>query len=418
MTTARWMFALLGAALLITAPDARAESLWSSHREDCDDTAFAEPDGTALDQVRRCVKLWQAYRDVDGVKGAYRERVVRAMERLYTRGSDADAHLARQALQRMKVSELPSRRPAPTDASPATEAGSEAPPPEDTGREECDVPEPDRRAVRKADRYFDKGYRYYEKGKHDRALQSYQKAVEAAPGWPKGRYNAAALYALKGDAEQAVRELWCLTDIGNEEALEYLKMARTDSDFEPIRDDSAEFKEATGYARIKIGNSLGEYGEDNVYNLDKSLEELGYPVAEVTEAPKEYGEPHIWFKPAAKRTVYFIMKVISHPDIQTHPITWEDEEYDVLIAWGDAVEEGKEPAMRVRDPRDAEDKLNELAREEDRMLREPEKAAREVEDVVETPGRMVDDAKGTVDRVEKTKDTIEKTGDAVKKLGF
>jgi hypothetical protein len=394
---------LAGAVALTTFPALGAEDPWKKYGAGCDDTAFGQPDSTPLDAISRCVKLFQAYQDPAAVKGDYRDRVLTAMKRLYVGGSEQDAHVAKLALARLGETELPTRVvEAPKPAQPVAV------------RKKCDVPTPEKGALKKAEAAFKKGFKAYKKGDLDKSLGYYLDAVAAAPGWPKGRYNAAALYAMTGDAKSSVESLRCLQDIGDETAVNYLKKARTDSDFSSIRNTNPEFKEVTGYAKIKIGNSLGERGEENVDNLESSMEKLGYPITEITETGKTYDEPHVWYKPECMRAAYFLIKVMNHPDTRTHRIDWENEDYDVIVAWGDTVEKGKEPRVRVQDPADAEKKMDDLRREENALLAKPEDAANKVENVVEAPERMGDKATKGVERAQKTVDRIQNVGEKIK----
>lgn len=397
------------------ATPALADDLWRERGEDCDRTAFKHPEDTQIPKVGRCVRLWEAYKDVSGVSGREKDLVVAAMRRLYVAGDDKDAHVAKRALGRLGVTDLPERpdhkaAARETAAAEPAAASGEGAPPARSGREKCEVPEPSSADEKKADGHVKKGLGQYKKKDYGGALRHYLAAVDAAPGWARGRYNAAAMYAIQDDEANAVSQLRCLADIESEDSVKYLKMARKDADFAPIRDRSAGFKEVTGYARIKIGNSLGDYGEDNVDNLEGSLEKLGYPVEEVTTTKKTYKEPQVWYKPECAFPAYIVVEVMNHPGTKTHKITWEDEPFDVIVAWGDEVVKGKEPRVHVRDPRDAEKKLDDIARKEDEMLRKPEAKAREIEHVVETPDRMTRKVEGGFDRAGKTVERLEKTG--------
>lgn len=414
------------------AGSARADDLWRQRGEDCDRTAFRKPQDTSLKKIGRCVRLWEAYKDAGDVRGKRKATVVKAMERLYVEGSKKDAHVARRALVRLGVTRLPQRpnHKAPIDvvgphggaedggraASSEEAEGGEERPRSRGGKKTCDVPEPSKAEVKSAERAFKKGYTQYKKKRYDKALDQYLQAVKAAPGWAKGRYNAASAHALLEEEEAAVKQLVCMSEIESDQSAAYLKKARKDPDFVPIRDDSKKFKQLTGYARIKIGNGLGEYGEDNVDNLEASMEELGFPIEEVTETRKTYKEPHIWYKKECAFPAYMLIEVMNHPSTKTHEIDWKDEPFDVIVAWGDRIKKGEEPRLRVKDPEDAERKLDDLARKEDEILRKPEQGARKVEHVVETPDRVTKKVEGSVDRAEKTVDRLEKTGKTLEGL--
>ena len=401
-----------GILLALVGPAAAAD-YWAQKRGDCDKVAFKEPEGTPLQAIASCVKLWEAYKDVATATGSQRDRVVAATLRLYTQGDDSQAHLAKYALGRLRVERLPQRTPSRVGTGGGGGAAKAAEP----ARAKCDVPPPDKGALKAANKHLKKGLKSYKKKKYGAALESFLAAVEAAPGWPRGRYNAAAMHAIQGEADDAMEQLYCLQDIGDDDAIGYLKKSRTDGDFEPIRDDSEKFKELTGYARIKIGNSLGEYGEDNVDNLEATLGKLGYAVDEVTETKKPYKAPLIWYKPASRTTAYFVMLVMDHPKTKLSIVDWEDEDFDVIIAWGDDVQKGKEPKVYVKDPADAEKEIDGMLAKQDEALRKPDKMAREVDKAVDTPNRIADQGQDAADRVDKTVDTMEKTGENIKKAG-
>ena len=56
--------------------------------------------------------------------------------------------------------------------------------------------------------------------------------IEIEPDFQSAYYNKACCYALQGDAEQAVKNLQQVLNIGGQE---YLEKAKTDSDFDKIR---------------------------------------------------------------------------------------------------------------------------------------------------------------------------------------
>ena len=414
--------AALVAVLLLSPPQiAHAQDMWPAHGWDCTDTAFGEAEAS-LDVVARCVRLWEAYRDIALTSPDERRRAIKAMERLYLEGTDRDAHLARHALNRLGVANLPSRKDAMLraehkrrSAAAAASAGDVVEgAPASTGR--CAVPAPSRSEKVAAKRSVTAGKRALKRKKNRDAIGILQAAVDSAPGYAPARYYASIAYALSGDEARMAEQLECLVAIGTPESASLLRRAREDRQFKGIRDSSPGFKHATGYARIKLGNSLGEYGEDNIDNIEDSLERLGWAVEEVTETPRAYGEPHIWYKPEAKRSAYFIMKVLGHPRTQTHLIDWSDESFDLIIAWGDGVKKGREPRLYVRDPDDSTSHLDDIERAEKEALRKPEAFASEVDKVVGTPERAVDRVEGNLNRAGRTVDRLQKTGEKLDRM--
>ena len=144
------------------------------------------------------------------------------------------------------------------------------------------------------------------------------------------------------------------------------------------------------------------------------MERLGYPVATVTETDKKYTEPHIWFREEARTTAFFAIKLMKHPKLRQHPIDWEDEEFDIIIAWGDKVKRGQEPKLWVADPNEEPMTLRGLERSQNDALRKPEKFASDVDRVVDTPDRAVRRVDGRVNRTKRTLDRLENTGSKLK----
>jgi hypothetical protein len=416
--------ALVALFMILSAGQAHAQNMWRTHGWDCSDTAFKE-ENPSLDVIARCVRLWEAYRDIASTRADERKRVIRAMERLYLEGTDKDAHLARHALNRLGVASLPSRQNAmlrhtrkrdlaSAGAGGAGEGGGGGG--DAAAASRCTVPVPSRGEAAEAKKAVALGKRAIKRKKSDEAIGILQAAADGAPGYAPARYHAAVAYALAKNEERMAAHLECLVAIGTNESASFLRRAREARSFKSIRDSSAGFKHATGYARIKLGNSLGEYGEDNIDNIESSLDHLGWPVEEVTDTPRSYNEPHVWFKPESKRTAYFVMKVIGHPRTKTHVIDWKDEPFDLIIAWGDGVKKGQEPRLYVKDPDDSGSRLDELARAENDALRKPEEFANEVDQVVGTPERAAKRVQGSIDRAGRTVDRLEKTGETLEKI--
>ncbi|WP_016865047.1 TPR end-of-group domain-containing protein, partial [Fischerella muscicola] len=70
-------------------------------------------------------------------------------------------------------------------------------------------------------------------GRYEEAIASYDKALEIKPDYHQAWYNKACCYALQVNIEQAIENLQKAI-ILNPECRE---MAKTDSDFDSIRDD-------------------------------------------------------------------------------------------------------------------------------------------------------------------------------------
>ena len=81
--------------------------------------------------------------------------------------------------------------------------------------------------------WYNMGLAYAHKGDYDQAIRCYQKAVDLEPDSHEPWYNMACAYALKKDATQAVEWLRKAIELHPE----YRERARSDKDFDSIRDD-------------------------------------------------------------------------------------------------------------------------------------------------------------------------------------
>ncbi len=71
-------------------------------------------------------------------------------------------------------------------------------------------------------------------GRLEEAVASYDKAVEIKPDFHQAWYNKACYYALQNNIEQAIENLQIAINLNPEK---YQKMAKTDRDFDTIRDN-------------------------------------------------------------------------------------------------------------------------------------------------------------------------------------
>lgn len=71
-------------------------------------------------------------------------------------------------------------------------------------------------------------------GRYEEAIASYDKALEFKPDDHSAVYNKACCYALQGNIEQTLENLQQAINLSPDE---YREKAKTDSDFDSIRDD-------------------------------------------------------------------------------------------------------------------------------------------------------------------------------------
>jgi tetratricopeptide (TPR) repeat protein len=104
------------------------------------------------------------------------------------------------------------------------------------GRKEEAVSSHDKAIELKPDYHIawnNRGITLYDLGRKEEAMSSFDRALELKPDWDKAYYNKACCYALMGDVIEAVN---CLSRaiVLNPK---YRETAKTDSDFDSIRDD-------------------------------------------------------------------------------------------------------------------------------------------------------------------------------------
>jgi hypothetical protein len=397
--------------LLLTVGDAMAADQWSTRGKECDAGAFKAPESAEVTELSKCSKAWAAYRtDYGPVKGAYKDRVVLAMQILYKKGDDTDAARAKDILAKLGVTELPSR----VAAAP--------PKPKAPPREVFNPPPPTKAEMAAAKKLNAAGYAAHQKGDLAKALANYEQAIAKAPGHPTWHYNAACISALQKDEQRMAKHLMNLRDLatnGNAEAAANLKSARTDKDFAGIRDESSEFKRITGYARLKVINHLGAKGEENVENLIGSLEKLGYVPDSKNSEKKVEKFPIIYFAEHARTQAYVTKQLIEHPKLQTKllpkdKLCGEDGCYDVVVQWSDEVK--GEAKTRVADPADAEKKIAELEKKQDELLSKPDDAIDELNEALDKPAEAQEKIEELVNKPGEAVEKVEKTMDKVKSI--
>lgn len=318
---------------------AQAKDTWKQYGKLCDDTVFKDPTRYEVPQLSTCSKTWIAYRtDYKSVKGDYKTRVVTAMKLLYVKGDDTDAIRAQDILTRLEVTDLPERL-AQKPTQPAK--------PE---RKPFSPPEPSKADIKRAEAHLKTGLAAYKKKDYKKAQASYEKMVDVAPGYPKSHYNAACIYALTNNEAKMANSLQNLRDLanaGNKDADKLLKMTKTDSDFDGVRETSTEYRRITGFTRVRVINHLGEMGEENTDNLVDSFKKLGYDASQKESDKKVVKNPVVFYAEHAKAQAYIVTQLIEHPKIVTtqmeaKSLCSDGQCYDVVVQWNDEVS-GKNP---------------------------------------------------------------------------
>jgi len=82
--------------------------------------------------------------------------------------------------------------------------------------------------------WYNRGIVLRKLGRFEEAIASYDQALKIKPDYHQAWYNKACYYALKGNIEQVLENLQQAINLNPDE---YRKMAKTDSDFDGIRED-------------------------------------------------------------------------------------------------------------------------------------------------------------------------------------
>jgi Flp pilus assembly protein TadD len=82
--------------------------------------------------------------------------------------------------------------------------------------------------------WYLRGFALDELGRHEEAIASYDKALTLNPNDPRIFYSKACSYALQANLDDAIANLSCAIELSPER---YREMAKTDSDFDSIRED-------------------------------------------------------------------------------------------------------------------------------------------------------------------------------------
>ncbi len=85
----------------------------------------------------------------------------------------------------------------------------------------------------KPEDYLSRGDDFYQSNEYELALKAYDKAIELKPDYASAWYNKACAYSLKGDKENALKNLSKAIDLD----AKYKEKAKSDDDFKNLWDD-------------------------------------------------------------------------------------------------------------------------------------------------------------------------------------
>ncbi|MGF1933399.1 MAG: TPR end-of-group domain-containing protein [Nostoc sp. ChiQUE02] len=82
--------------------------------------------------------------------------------------------------------------------------------------------------------WYNRGIALRKLGRNEEAIASYDQAVKIKPDYHEAWYSKACYYALQDNIEQALENLQKAINLNPDE---YRKIAKTDSDFDAIREN-------------------------------------------------------------------------------------------------------------------------------------------------------------------------------------
>ncbi len=400
----------------------RTKSEWDKQAQECFQI-FEEFDMVAKEQVAQCVALWATYNSGGTMRASQRFILVKAFNFLHEQGDSAQSWLAYNAL--LILGEAPEPKGASGESGGSgvqTASSSFAPPPTEeapvvtSSRIFYDPPAASKKGHQRARKKNSAGAKQEKRKQWEAALELYEEAVQLSPRYETALYNTARMYGMFSRTESAVRYLANLRDLATEESAGYIHKARVDRAFRDARDASS-FKSVTGYANIKLLNSKGMYGEDEIERIEEYFESAFFVVSDLGVDPHDREFPIIWHKDGvAKGTARILTKLVNHPRTVLVPIDWETE-YDIVVTWGDAYDldpRTGQPIVREYELKNPDDAREDALRQQDKALREPESVARDVDRAARTPERSVRRIENTGKVLERTGGTIQSGGGLIK----
>ncbi len=369
---------------------AQASKRWDKVSSRCT-AAFSGPAKATADELETCADTFNAYALGRDITSLNRGDIEKGMRWLYEKGAMRASMIGRDGLFRLGI-KLPIRGDAPLSTGGATARPT---------RERYDPPYASHSDKRAAEALAKKGVALLGRKKYGKGALALEGAVAKDPRSEFALYNLGCGYALQDKRSDALTQLQHLADLGTDEGLERLIKARSDRDFEPMRDDP-DFKRITGYMRIHVINTIGRPGEAAIANIYELLEKLGHAEVDRDKNGDRLEAPEVHFKPHTKAQVALIGDLLNHPRVRLEPMKG-DSRYDLVIRWGARIEsvDGK-PQAESSGPEVVDDKMNAAKRKQNEILAKPEGAINKVDKVVSTPERTYNTAESMGKRAEGT----------------
>ena len=351
--------AILPLALLAPAPVHAAA--WDDQAMTCL-VAFNKPADANEKSLVGCADAFGSSARLERVSAHDRKSIEQGLRWLYENGSDANSAIARESLLRLDV-KLPPHAPKPQETAAARTSDE---------RKRYDPPEARTADREAAEKLAKDGIVLNKKKKWKDGAAAMEKALDKDPRSETALYNLACSEANLNDKHaDASLHLRNLADLGTDSATARLIKARTDADFDGIRDD-AEFKRVTGAVRVQVVNTIGGPGEPAVENIEKLLIKLDQRKPDAKDddsAPLDH--PQILFKPHAKAQTGLLAELLNHPKVELQPMAADNpSKYDIVVRWGAKVTvdpDGKKKADSIG-PEVVDDQVAAARRKQNKVL--------------------------------------------------
>ena len=400
-------WAVLACLALVAWPGSARADAWSERSSSCI-KAFGTPDKSDEKTLMMCADAFCSDARMFAISSGDKSAIEKGLRFMYDKGSDPAAALAREGLVRLDVIVAPR-------AATATAQGTASAEP--AARKRYDPPEANAANRKAAEALAKAGVKLLSKQKYPAGTAQLEKALAKDPRSEFVLYNLACGEANMDDRHKdCLEHLQDLADLDTDQSAERLIMARKDKDFAPMRGEP-DFKRITGYLRIQVINTIGKNGEPAMENIQKLLEKLEQPKADVGAAEKGQENPTILFKPHAKAQTSLLADLLNHPRVRIDPIDF-DTKYDLIIRWGAKITmvDGKPKAESVG-PETADEAVQKARHKQNQVLAQPEQAINKVNKVVNTPERTYNEGQAMEKRVEGTVKKAEGALKGIEALG-
>lgn len=361
------------------APKDTTMNYWDKKKGDCEEV-LKSPHAYDLSQLTRCTKVWEMYRYVDNIPLKERSMYAVAFSTVSHKASDpydravADAALSRVCIPRHPMDasgnvyeEIPDELECNgnvTDIS-INGRGVASSNPYERMKRTVTVEEASDRDMSKAAGIYKKASQQRSKNALGKAIGLYEDALSVYPYYVAAKYDLACARAVSGDERGAIRELEELNSWDDSEAAQKIIKARSDEDFESIR-DNPNFKLITGYVRVVLVNGAGAVGEERVADLKRRLETRNVPVAQVGKSSNYVLSPQIMYREGFEKYAYEVRDALGISKIAVTLNRQRGSADDILVLWGqpEAAQFGagqKAPVVQGTRAQGSENKLDDFA---------------------------------------------------------